>query len=134
MSTVVPNPNAAGRFFSTLQYTDANLVRFKGEVTSGYDTSTCSLSPGQSPADVLAAYLADPRSDEDEKIVAEAQKVALGIAGARRGAAHITPFRVGDKVRVINPYYTKHTAPFTLRRLQVWVYPYVIIVILLDLQ
>ena len=61
----------------------------------------------QSPADVLAAYLADPRSDEDEKIVAEAQKVALGIAGARRGAAHITPFRVGDKVRVINPYYTK---------------------------
>ena len=37
----------------------------------------------------------------------EAQKVALGIAGARRGAAHITPFRVGDKVRVINPYYTK---------------------------
>jgi hypothetical protein len=61
----------------------------------------------QSPADVLAAYLADPRTDEDEKIVAEAQKVVLGIAGARRGAAHITPFRVGDKVRVINPYYTK---------------------------
>ena len=50
----------------------------------------------QSPADVLAAYLADPRTDEDEKIVAEAQKVVLGIAGARRGAAHITPFRVGD--------------------------------------
>ena len=61
----------------------------------------------QSPADVLAAYLADPRTDEDEKIVAEAQKVVLGIAGARRGAAHITPFRVGDKVRVINPYYLK---------------------------
>jgi hypothetical protein len=61
----------------------------------------------QSPTDVLAAYLADPRTDEDEKIVAEAQKVVLGIAGARRGAAHITPFRVGDKVRVINPYYTK---------------------------
>eukprot|EP01046_Picozoa_sp_COSAG06_P005413 COSAG06_NODE_240_length_19339_cov_16.770582_16_plen_550_part_00 len=61
----------------------------------------------QSPADVLAAYLADPRTDEDEKIVAEAQKVVLGIAGARRGAAHITPFRVGDQVRVINPYYTK---------------------------
>jgi len=57
--------------------------------------------------DVLAAYLADPRTDEDEKIVAEAQKVVLGIAGARRGAAHITPFRVGDKVRVINPYYLK---------------------------
>ena len=31
----------------------------------------------------------------------------LAIAGARRGAAHITPFRVGDLVRIINPYYLK---------------------------
>ena len=61
----------------------------------------------QSPADVLAAALADPRTDEDEKIVAAAQKHALAIAGARRGAAHITPFRVGDLVRIINPYYLK---------------------------
>ena len=61
----------------------------------------------QSPADVLAAFIADPRSAEDERIVAEAQKVALGIAGARRSPAHITPFRVGDRVRVINSYYTK---------------------------
>jgi hypothetical protein len=61
----------------------------------------------QSPADVLAAALADPRTDEDEQIVAAAQKRALSIAGARRGAAHITPFRVGDMVRVINPYYLK---------------------------
>ena len=49
----------------------------------------------------------DPRTDEDEKMVAAAQKRALSIAGARRGAAHITPFRVGDLVRVINPYYLK---------------------------
>ena len=61
----------------------------------------------QSPADVLAAALADPRTDEDEQIVAAAQKHVLAIAGARRGAAHITPFRVGDLVRIINPYYLK---------------------------
>ena len=59
----------------------------------------------QTPSDVLEAFLANPRTAEDERIVAAAQEVSLGIANARRGASHITPFREGDLVRVINPYY-----------------------------
>eukprot|EP01045_Picozoa_sp_COSAG04_P013977 COSAG04_NODE_1021_length_8711_cov_4.217069_5_plen_220_part_00 len=63
----------------------------------------------QTPADVMEAYLADPRTDEDEHIIAAAQEVTLrvGIANARRGAAHITPFKEGDLVRVIDPFYVK---------------------------
>jgi hypothetical protein len=67
----------------------------------------------QTPADVLAAYLADPRTDEDEKIVAEAQKVVLGIAGARHGATHITPFRVSQSKGCKYALEVKHTGLFS---------------------
>jgi hypothetical protein len=67
----------------------------------------------QTPAAVLAAYLADPRTDEDEKIVAEAQKVVLGIAGARHGATHITPFRVSQSKGCKYALEVKHTGLFS---------------------
>jgi hypothetical protein len=53
----------------------------------------------QSPADVLAAYLADPRTDEDEKIVAEAQRSCWASRG--HGAVLPISHRSGSETRCV---------------------------------
>ena len=61
----------------------------------------------QTPADVLAASMADDQDEEDIETVAKATTTKQGTARARRTASIITAYKKGDKVRRISDQYIK---------------------------